>query len=138
MIKFEDERAFPVPMEDGRGGSMTNLGMTLRDYFAGKAMQGISNGMSEMCLEDIERSIPISAKISYALADAMLAERSGKPADNDEPKNGDFIQYLSVAEGRWVGGKFIGMFLGRHVVGSAEGNVGTVEADQIRFAELAK
>ncbi len=49
--------------------------VTLRDYFAAKALQGFAAAMSEMCLEDIDKSIPVSAKISYALADAMLAAR---------------------------------------------------------------
>lgn len=52
------------------------------------------------------------------------------------PKNGDFIRYFSVAEGRWVGGVFIGMFFGQPVIGSAEGNVGIVEHDQIEFKQL--
>lgn len=49
--------------------------VTLRDYFAAKAIQGFSSSMGEMCLEDIEKSIPVSAQLSYAIADAMLAAR---------------------------------------------------------------
>lgn len=71
MIKFEDERAFPVTMEDGRGASMTNLGMTLRDYFAAKALQGILVG--EKWHE--ENRGPMAAE-AYLFADAMLAERA--------------------------------------------------------------
>jgi hypothetical protein len=45
-------------------------GMTLRDYFAGQAMQGMLAG----------REAPLTphewATCAYALADAMLAERS--------------------------------------------------------------
>lgn len=41
MVKHEDERAFPVSVDMGDGRSATNLGMTLRDYFAAKAMQGM-------------------------------------------------------------------------------------------------
>ena len=52
------------------------IGMSLRDYFAGKAIAGLSSGMGNMCVEDIERAIPIAASISYAIADAMLRERA--------------------------------------------------------------
>ena len=54
--------AFPSPYDDDEG-------MTLRDYFAAKAMQGllasttISNGM-------------VIAKDAYLLADAMLKARA--------------------------------------------------------------
>jgi hypothetical protein len=44
-------------------------GMTLRDYFAAKAMQGFVN---ELGSADYEKEF---AKISYLMADAMLAER---------------------------------------------------------------
>jgi hypothetical protein len=47
-------------------------GMTLRDYFAAKAMQG-------MLANDIEcnpEQVPIITASAYVLADAMLAERS--------------------------------------------------------------
>lgn len=51
-------------------------GMSLRDYFAAKAMQGLATTFEGMTLEVIEESIPIVAKISMAMADAMLAERA--------------------------------------------------------------
>jgi hypothetical protein len=47
-------------------------GMTLRDWFAGRAMQG-------MLANDIEcgpEQVPIIVASAYILADAMLAERS--------------------------------------------------------------
>ena len=46
------------------------VGMTLRDYFAAKAMQGIvaSAGTAEMRVDE-------AANFSYLLADAMLAAR---------------------------------------------------------------
>ena len=110
-------------------------GMSLRDYFAAKAMQGALAAM-------VNNSTPLTDKLlaaaAYRVADTMLAERAGNPANNNEPKSGEFIQYFSVAEGRWVGGKFIGMFLGLYVVGSAEGNIGTVKDGQIKFAEHSK
>lgn len=48
-------------------------GMTLRDYFAAKAMQGIV--VHDDVWEQADSSIAISA---YALADAMLAQREKK------------------------------------------------------------
>ena len=73
MVKHEDERAFPVTMEDGRGESMTNLGMTMRDYFAAKAMEGFLSG--PMNRVEFEGDADV-ARISYVMADAMLAERA--------------------------------------------------------------
>ena len=74
MIKNEDERAFPVTMEDGRGQSMTNLGMTLRDYFAAKAMAPLldEKGRRAIVMGDAEGF----AAACYLIADAMLAARS--------------------------------------------------------------
>jgi hypothetical protein len=78
MISHEDERAFPVTMEDGSGHSMTNLGMTLRDYFAIKAMASSLmpvNGPqgSQWAGKD---QLPRLAEFAYWVADAMLAERA--------------------------------------------------------------
>ena len=65
--------AFPVPNDANVNGQE---GMTLRDYFAAKAMQGmLCNGfapaMGQEDYEDFDY-----AKIAYKMADAMLAERS--------------------------------------------------------------
>jgi hypothetical protein len=60
------EQAFPNPHRT----DMT--GMTLRDYFAAKAMQGICNGRSHT---DLKGHAIASAKVAYELADAMLKAR---------------------------------------------------------------
>ena len=52
--------AFPL-------GQAGNMGMTLRDYFAGQAIT--------ICLKDFAVSYSEWAGEAYALADAMLAER---------------------------------------------------------------
>ena len=52
--------------------SMTHSGMTLRDYFAAKAMQGICNARSHT---DLKGHATASAKVAYAMADAMLKAR---------------------------------------------------------------
>jgi hypothetical protein len=67
--------AFPNSEQVG-DMSVTYGGMSLRDYFAAKAMQGLATTFEGMTLETIEESIPVVAKISMAMADAMLAERA--------------------------------------------------------------
>lgn len=52
-------------------------GMTLRDYFAGQALQGM---MANQSLVDNFSSHPSMAKEAFVLADAMLATREkGQP-----------------------------------------------------------
>ena len=58
--------AFP-----GSGGSMSEKGMALRDYFAAKAMQAMLphvNRSQETWRADM-------SKAAYEIADAMIAER---------------------------------------------------------------
>jgi hypothetical protein len=50
------------------------VGMTLRDYFAAKAMQGI---LANTGVETIESLLALDAKRAYAMADAMLEARNG-------------------------------------------------------------
>lgn len=62
--------AFPVTPTDNSGQiAPTQLGMSLRDWFAGQALMGM--------LADHTSNPPrtATASLSYALADAMLAER---------------------------------------------------------------
>jgi hypothetical protein len=47
-------------------------GMTLRDYFAAKAMQGFCNSRSHV---ELKGHAIASAKVAYELADAMLKAR---------------------------------------------------------------
>jgi hypothetical protein len=47
-------------------------GMTLRDYFAAKAMQGIIVAVGEVLPKDPHQQVALDA---YKFADAMLAER---------------------------------------------------------------
>lgn len=76
MVKHEDERAFPVSVDMGNGRSATNLGMTLRDYFAAKAMQPVIGYLIENGGAENPEDAAAIAKISYTMADAMLAERA--------------------------------------------------------------
>ena len=62
-----NEPAFPT----GTGVTPYKSGMTLRDYFAAKAMQG----MLSACTGWSEAGIERLAKCSYMTADAMLKAR---------------------------------------------------------------
>jgi len=69
-MKDKNTPAFPFVAED-HTGMMINMGMTLRDYFAAKAMQG----MLAACTGWSEAGIERLAKCSYMTADAMMKER---------------------------------------------------------------
>lgn len=56
-------------MPDGNKYLPGNKGMSLRDYFAAAALPALSHGKSGLENHDV-------AQAAYALADAMLAERS--------------------------------------------------------------
>jgi hypothetical protein len=66
-MKDKNTPAFPFVAED-ESGMMINMGMTLRDYFAAKALQGL---ISTEGAGSAERY----AEIAYKLADAMLKAR---------------------------------------------------------------
>lgn len=77
MSKPNGGPAFPVP---GLQHDEDFNGMTLRDYFAAKAMNGyLANAWQAKELDDTGDSsgeqMRIVAEISYAMADAMLAAR---------------------------------------------------------------
>jgi hypothetical protein len=59
----EVQAAFPDRYRDG---------MTLRDYFAAQALQGICNCRSHV---DLKGHAIASAKVAYELADAMMKAR---------------------------------------------------------------
>ena len=69
-MKIDGGAAFPQSRQfDANGNviSYESYGMSLRDYFAAAALQGIKwNGYERL---------DNSAQVAYALADAMLAER---------------------------------------------------------------
>ena len=71
MSKNDGGPAFPEPgCPYGRGG------MTLRDYFAAKAMQGLILNEAEDGTIGSDNVEPALAKLSYKIADAMLTERA--------------------------------------------------------------
>ncbi|HHK4128814.1 TPA: hypothetical protein ACQTWV_000429 [Enterobacter roggenkampii] len=69
--------AFPNKASSGNGGSsIDSFGMTLRDYFAAKAMQGWLASFSESDAHpSVSGKCDVVAEASYALADAMLKAR---------------------------------------------------------------
>jgi len=83
MSKDTGGPAFPIhpgAAIDGQRVDETQ-GMTLRDYFAAKAMQGyLANAWQAETLDSLGESsaqqMATVAEISYCMADAMLAERA--------------------------------------------------------------
>lgn len=67
--KSKNQSAFPVP------SNRFAEGMSLRDYFANSAMQGIISSLTNTGLSINENHIKIVCKKSYMYADAMLEER---------------------------------------------------------------
>jgi hypothetical protein len=56
------------PNESNAGNIWNDKGMTLRDYFAAKAMQGLLSS-------DVNAPLETFAKQSYKVADAMMKAR---------------------------------------------------------------
>lgn len=63
--------AFPIPLNDGETwlGEYSANGMTLRDYFAAKAMQGLMVDVDQPRCDYI-------AAVAYEMADAMMKARN--------------------------------------------------------------
>lgn len=58
------------------GTKLGQEGMTLRDYFAAKAMQGMTTDIRQVSRLDGQSYATAIASMSYALADAMIAARA--------------------------------------------------------------
>lgn len=72
---MNNEPAFPSPEWSDAHGTVIpqEYGMTLRDYFAAKALQAIVSHGPTFAKEFIE----MAAKDAYSYADAMLKARDG-------------------------------------------------------------
>ena len=72
--------AFPIPLQNGQSwhGMAPCDGMTLRDYFAAKAMEGMIGLWSENSrhLKSGQTLADFVAEQAYAYADAMLNARA--------------------------------------------------------------
>lgn len=80
MSKDNSEPAFPVPGSE-YGGTGTCFGMSLRDYFAAKAMQATITAWEHRDPRKLAQQYRMEvadmfACEAYELADAMLAARS--------------------------------------------------------------
>ncbi|MDS9590700.1 hypothetical protein [Pseudomonas sp. HTZ1] len=72
-LKEGEQPAFPVAASE-YGGHGTCFGLTIRDYFAAKALAGFAANPSMIDSND-SRACSWVADCSYAMADAMLAVR---------------------------------------------------------------
>lgn len=72
--KWEGDTSYRRRLKNS-GMHVATPNMALRDYFAAKAMQGFSASPS-MIDNNAPKSIAYVAAASYAMADAMLAERA--------------------------------------------------------------
>ena len=72
---MNNQPAFPTTKPLDYWGDQ-NQGMTLRDYFAAKAMQGGIDLVPHMATPKVDKTVPqIIAEMAYEYADAMLKER---------------------------------------------------------------
>lgn len=71
MNKDTSGQAFPTMERGGGGLDLADPGMTLRDYFAAKAMQSLI-----VDPERFDQSREECARLSYLMADAMMAARA--------------------------------------------------------------
>jgi hypothetical protein len=74
-MRANNHPAFPVTAYPGDQNSpkvRPNSGMGMRDWFAGRALEGILSNPEELAMEAPPESI---ARIAYKFADAMLEER---------------------------------------------------------------
>ncbi len=79
MTTDETHYAFPHKFQSSPNETTVCFGMTLRDYFAAKAMQGLltipAETLSEGGTDKHERLDSYVAHLSYTMADAMLKAR---------------------------------------------------------------
>ena len=71
--------AFPCEqghIPDGTWNQTFEQGMTLRDYFASKAMQAMITKSSGQDTTGGKKGVPLIAQYAYEFADAMLKERA--------------------------------------------------------------
>ena len=71
--------AFPLHNHGAQTLGLHVTGMTLRDYFAAKAMPGLMGRNWSNHKGTDEELIGLWARSSYAMADAMLKARNGNP-----------------------------------------------------------
>ena len=79
MIKKEkpsNPNAFPIALKENNNPFHRDAtGMSLRDYFAAKVLQGISSMQDKGTFNTLEEAIERQTKYCYLVADAMLKQR---------------------------------------------------------------
>lgn len=76
MKKPSNPNAFPIALKDNSNPFRSDAsGMSLRDYFAAKVLQGISSLDDKGTFNNIEEALEGQAKYCYKAADAMLKQR---------------------------------------------------------------
>ena len=77
--KLNNPKAFPSHYEFDDGSYASTMGMTLRDYFAAKALNGVCSNQTFLINLNAE---PNKVAIAcYEIADAMLKARNDSSAD---------------------------------------------------------
>jgi len=83
MSKNDGGSAFPLPMVLNEVGNIVTsdeyarCGMSLRDYFAAKALLAVETP-TPYNMKPNESTAKFKSRRAYAIADAMIAERSKK------------------------------------------------------------
>ena len=68
--------AFPLsPVPDRQGQDTRYSGMTVRDYFAGQALIGLTMSLGSVAAVGLKLAPEVFAGHCYAIADAMLKEK---------------------------------------------------------------
>lgn len=80
---MKDGPAFPTTGETGANRRPSTTGMSLRDYFAGHALNALVSLQRGTTSSEVDREIDrrggltvLHARTAYEYADAMLAERA--------------------------------------------------------------
>jgi hypothetical protein len=73
----KNKTAFPYMFTFPNGETEIQTGMTLRDYFANSALNGLMSSYSgsSALYSEISKNAKNMAKVSYELADEMLKQR---------------------------------------------------------------
>ncbi len=79
LLKRAGESVFPVKIDMVDGSSIESMGMSMRDYFAAKAMQGDWAAQTEdtgyYSPQSADVILDNAAELYYRMADAMLRAR---------------------------------------------------------------
>jgi hypothetical protein len=89
MEKLNNPHAFPFQSVTPSGEpNSPEFGMTLRDWFAGQALAGVSSAIisgyipdDEECRRKCRRKCTEAASVAFRIADAMLAASKTLPED---------------------------------------------------------